>query len=118
MHEMALMADILNIVQEDAHSKGIKKLTVVEIIVGELSNAMPDALQMAFAVYKEQNPSLFTTSATLLIHIEEALAECVLCHTIYKPGQKLSFCPQCHFPSGKMTAGETFQILSYEGERQ
>jgi len=118
MHEMALMADILNLIQEDAYQKKIVKLSSVEIIVGELSNIMPDALEMAFAIYKEQNPFLFTEQATLLIYIEAAEAECVLCKTVYKPSQKLSICPNCHFPSGRMISGETFQIQSYEGEKQ
>ena len=74
MHEMALMGDILNIIIEDAEQKGIKKFNNIELLVGELSNAMPDALEMAFAIYKEQNPQLFSENASLHIEHEEALS--------------------------------------------
>ena len=116
MHEMALMGDILNIIIEDAEQKGIKQFNKIELIVGELSNAMPDALKMAFAIYKEQNPQLFSEDASLHIEHEEALSECVFCQTTYKPDLKISICPSCNMPSGKLISGETFQVLSYEGE--
>ena len=116
MHEMALMGDILNIIIEDAEKKDIKQFHKIELMVGELSNAMPDALEMAFAIYKEQNPTLFTEGASLHIQFEEAVSECIFCKTVYKPDLKISICPSCNMPSGKLIAGETFQVLSYEGE--
>ena len=116
MHEMALMGDILNIIIEDAEQKGIKQFNNIELIVGELSNAMPDALKMAFAIYKEQNPQLFSEDASIHIQHEEALAECIFCQTTYKPDLKISICPSCNMPSGKLVSGETFQVVSYEGE--
>lgn len=116
MHEMALMGDILNIIIKDAEEKGIKQFSRVDLIVGELSNAMPDALKMAFEVYKEQNAQLFTKDASLHIQLEEAKAECIFCKTVYKPDFKISICPSCQMPSGKLISGETFQVLSYEGE--
>lgn len=115
MHEMALMGDILQIVQEDASKKGISILEKVELTVGEVSNAMPDALKMAFDIFKEQNPRLFDKEAVLVIHIEEAAAECIFCGETYRPVQRIALCPGCQMPSGKITSGETFQVLSYEG---
>ena len=116
MHEMALMGDILKIIIEDAEKKDIKQFRQVELIVGELSNAMPDALRMAFTIYKEQNPHLFMEDASLHIQFEEALSECIFCQKTYKPDLKISICPSCNMPSGKLISGETFQVLSYEGE--
>jgi len=115
MHEMSLMGDILQLVQDDAAVNGIRKIEKVELIVGEIANAMPDALRMAFAIFREQNLHLFTETAVLVIHLEEARAKCVLCGEEYKPDQKLALCPSCHVPSGKVLTGETFQVLSYEG---
>ncbi|CAM3897168.1 hydrogenase maturation nickel metallochaperone HypA [Mesobacillus zeae] len=117
MHEMALMGDILNVIHEDAGKKGISKIQKVELIVGDVSNALPDALHMAFEIFKEQNKVFFEDSAALVIHREEAKAECVVCGKEYIPDQKLAFCPVCRMPSGKIISGETFQILSYEGRQ-
>ncbi|MEH6907850.1 hydrogenase maturation nickel metallochaperone HypA/HybF [Neobacillus drentensis] len=115
MHEMALMGDILQLVHEDAAEKGLNKIEKVELIVGEIANAMPDALRMAFAIFREQNPHLFTNQAELVIHLEVAEAECILCGEKYRPDQKIALCPNCNVPSGKVLTGETFQVLSYEG---
>jgi len=115
MHEMALMGEILQVIEQDSKEKGIGIIEKVELIVGEISNVMPDALTMAFDIFKEQNPHFLMTEATLIIHFEEAGAECVLCGRQYKPDQRIAICPDCQFPSGKITSGETFKILSYEG---
>lgn len=115
MHEMSLMGDILQLVQEDATEKGIEKVNRVELIVGEISNALPDALELAFDIFRDQNLHFFTEDALLIIHREEASAECVLCGETYRPSQKLALCPNCQIPSGKILSGETFQVLSYEG---
>jgi hydrogenase nickel incorporation protein HypA/HybF len=115
MHEMALIGDILHLVYEDATAKGLHKIEKVELIVGEIANAMPDALSMAFDIFREQNSQLFTEKAELIIHLEKALAECILCGEKYRPVQKIALCPSCNIPSGKVLTGETFQVLSYEG---
>ncbi|MBO0958271.1 hydrogenase maturation nickel metallochaperone HypA [Neobacillus sp. MM2021_6] len=117
MHEMSLMGDILQLVQEDAAAKGIQKVEKVELIVGEIANAMPDALRMAFDLFRAQNLHLFSESAELVIHLEEAKAKCVLCGKEYRPDQKIALCPCCLVPSGQVLAGETFQVLSYEGSQ-
>jgi hydrogenase nickel incorporation protein HypA/HybF len=115
MHEMALMGDILELVCEDSAEKGLHKIEKVELIVGEIANAMPDALRMAFDIFREQHRHFFTDQAELVIHIEEAEAECVLCGEKYRPDHKIALCPNCNVPSGKVLTGESFQVLSYEG---
>lgn len=117
MHEMALMGDILQLVEKDAQQKGLEKIVSIELLVGQISNVMPDALTMAFAIIKEQNPHFFTKDAELFIRHEEAQAECTICGQIYKPSQKIALCPNCQFPSGKIVCGEAFEILSYEGRK-
>lgn len=118
MHEMALMGEILRVIETSSKEKGIGKIEKVELIVGEVSNVMPDALTMAFDIFKEQNPHFICQEAQLVMHIEEAQAECVLCNNKYKPDQRIAICPDCQFPSGKITAGERFEILSYEGREE
>jgi hydrogenase nickel incorporation protein HypA/HybF len=118
MHEMALMGDILQLVQEDAEFKSINRIEKVELIVGEISNAMPDALRMAFDIFRDQNLHIFSEKAILVIHVEEAIAECILCGKQYRPTQKIALCSNCNLPSGKILAGEIFQVLSYEGSHE
>lgn len=116
MHEIALMGDILNIVSKDMEAKGLKKMNKVTVVVGDLSNAMPDALEMAFDIYKAQKHDCLHPDAILRIEREEAQAKCVFCGEIYTPEQKIALCPKCNMPGGQLISGETFQVISYEGE--
>ena len=115
MHEMALMGDIVQLVWDSAKERGFKKVSKIELIVGTLSNAMPDALEMAFSVYRAQHVDIFTPDAILEIEVEEALAKCVACGHEYRPDQKLTICPSCGMPTGNLVRGETFRVKSYEG---
>ncbi|MDF2536954.1 MAG: hydrogenase nickel incorporation protein HypA [Bacillales bacterium] len=115
MHEMALMGDILQIVWEDAQNQGFSKINRIELTVGTLSQAMPDALEMAFSIYKEQYQNIFDRSAEVIFDVEEAVACCTECNTTYIPDRKITICPECGMPTGNLIKGQTFQVKSYEG---
>lgn len=115
MHEMALMGDILNLIEQDASENKIDKVEEIELIVGELCNAMPEALEMAFDLYKTSNITFLEKDARLVLLREEARARCTICGIEYHPEQRIALCPSCRFPSGKVISGETFKINSYKG---
>lgn len=115
MHEIGLMGDILNLIKDDLKTKNLKKVTEIELIVGDLSNAMPDALMMALDIYKTQNIEFLDNDTKLIIINEEAKAICALCNVEYVPDQLIAICPNCNFPSGKIVKGETFKVNSYNG---
>ncbi|MDF2606010.1 MAG: hydrogenase nickel incorporation protein HypA [Bacillales bacterium] len=116
MHEMALMGDILNLVFDDAKQKKITKVKSITLTVGQLSNALPDALEMAFDINKAQGHDMLSDSSKLNIIIEEAKATCIFCEELYKPTHRIAICPKCNMPGGKLTSGETFKVETYEGE--
>lgn len=115
MHELALMGDILTLVETDARGRGLGTVTNVTLLVGALSNALPDALEMAFAMFKAQGTTMLTEAAELTIIREEAQAYCPLCEKTYVPEQRIAVCPDCGMPGGKLLAGESFQVRTYEG---
>lgn len=115
MHEMALMGDILQLVEQDARIRSFKQIDRIELIVGDYSNALPDALEMAFEVFRARELAMLSKQSQLMIIEEKAKAKCTVCGHEYTPDTRLSICPECGLPSGKLTAGETFQVKSYEG---
>ncbi len=115
MHEMALMGDILQLIEKDARSRNMEKIEKVELIVGDLSNALPDALEMAFTIFRARGLALLSEQSELVIKKEAARAKCTVCGFEYNPDARLSICPKCSLPSGILTAGETFKVQSYEG---
>jgi hydrogenase nickel incorporation protein HypA/HybF len=116
MHELGLMGDILNLINEDLANSKLKKVTEIELLVGKLSNAMPDALEMALEIYKAEEIGFLAPETKLIIVTEEAEAICVLCDNKYKPDQLLAICPNCQVPSGRIISGESFKIISYNGK--
>lgn len=115
MHEMALMGDILQLVEEDARKRSMNRVDKIELVVGDLSNALPDALEMAFDVHKARGLALLTEASRLMIIREKAKAVCTVCGHEYLPDSRISICPECGLPSGQLTEGETFRVESYEG---
>lgn len=116
MHELALMGDILNLIEKDLKERNMNKVNKIELVVGDLSNALPDALEMAFDIYKSQEIEFIDKNAELIIVREKAKALCTVCNIEYDIEYKISICPQCGLPSGKIIEGETFKIHSYNGE--
>ena len=115
MHELSLMGDILNLITTDATDRGIKKIDHIHLIVGELSNAMPDALDMAFSIFKAQGVDILSPDSILTMDIEKANAQCVLCELEYEPDQRLAVCPNCLIPTGKLISGDKFSVEFYKG---
>ncbi|WP_100487223.1 hydrogenase maturation nickel metallochaperone HypA [Sporolactobacillus pectinivorans] len=116
MHEMGLMEDALQMVSEDAEKRGIERVDKISLIVGDLSNVLPDALRFAFEAFRqtEEIPRISTHTCLEIIK-ERGLARCVLCGKEYEPTEYLALCPDCDMPFGVIQSGETFKIESYEG---
>lgn len=116
MHEMGLMEDAIQIVSEDAEKHGFRNIDSVTLIVGDLSNVLPDALQFAFEAIKRSGESPLLSAQTRLDLVRErGRAKCTVCEIEYEPTQYLAICPECGMPFGVLLSGETFKIESYEG---
>ncbi|RAV01773.1 hydrogenase maturation nickel metallochaperone HypA [Paenibacillus sp. YN15] len=117
MHELSLMGDVLALVKRDAEARGFAEITRVRLLVGDLSNALPDALEMAFDMYKAEGTAMLASEAQLALELRQARATCVLCGLDYVPERSAAaaMCPVCRFPGGRITEGEEFKVLSYEG---
>ncbi len=116
MHELGLMGDILNLINEDLNNSKLETVLEIELLVGDLSNAMPDALDMALEIYKQEGIKFLVPETKLKIVREQAKAVCALCNTEYEPDQRIALCPDCKLPSGKVITGESFKIISYHGK--
>lgn len=115
MHEMSLMSEIIRLVSEDAVARGIRKVNKIEVIVGDLSNVLPDALELAFMFFQRQQSSVIDEGTELHIIREVAKAQCQSCHCEFHPDYKVALCPECEVPSSLLVSGETFRVESYEG---
>ena len=118
MHEMSLMSEIIQIVSEDAAARGFKKVNSIEVIVGDLSNVLPDALELAFMFFQRQEGRIIDENTKLNIIREAAKARCQTCDCEFNPDYKIALCPRCDLPGSLLVSGETFRVESYEGSEE
>lgn len=115
MHEMSLMSEIIKIVSDDARLHGFRKVDKIDVIVGDLSNVLPDALELAFFHFRKQGLGIVGENANLEIIREVAIAKCQTCLFEFTPDYRMSLCPKCELPNCLLVSGETFRVESYEG---
>ncbi|QGG48466.1 hydrogenase maturation nickel metallochaperone HypA/HybF [Heliorestis convoluta] len=112
---MALMQSMVSLLQEEAAKNKIQSITKVKMSVGALTHALPDALQFAFSVVKEEPP--FSPQALLEIEWIETRAYCNSCTLEFEvQGEQLFTCPQCQSFTVKVIAGRELSIDYFEGE--
>ncbi|WP_071394770.1 hydrogenase maturation nickel metallochaperone HypA/HybF [Bacillus tuaregi] len=115
MHEMSLMSEIIEIVSRDASLHGFSKVDKIDLIVGELANVMPEALELAFFHFRQQGIGLLNENTKLEIIREVAKAKCQECWFEFTPDYRIALCPKCGISNGLLVSGETFQVEAYEG---
>lgn len=112
MHESALIASILSIVDEKLQQNNLERLTSIKLLVGEYSGAIPDALRFAFiaavadTVHKD---------ATLEIEEIPAEAECRFCKAVFKYEAGMT-CPECEGIAPKLIKGDELRIEYLDAE--
>lgn len=115
MHEMSLMYEIIQLVSEDAKLRGFQKVKEIQVIVGDLSNVLPDALELAFLYFCKEKEGLLNEESQLTIIREKAITECQNCFYKFEPDYRIALCPKCNLLEGLIISGETFRVEYYEG---
>ncbi|MBM7096730.1 hydrogenase maturation nickel metallochaperone HypA [Bacillus sp. H-16] len=115
MHEMSLMEDLIRLVSDDAEQRGIRHISKITVIVGDLSNVLPDALELAFLFMRTRELAVVNEETELEMVKEEARAVCRSCDYTFIPDYRIAFCPKCRLPRAIVVSGETFRVESYEG---
>lgn len=113
MHEMSLMQGVVDLLRKSALENNIKKITRVLLVVGEMTMAVPDALQFAFETFKDEE--LFR-SAVLEIRMEPVRGECKDCHCQFDIKDFVFLCPSCSGPNVRVASGRDLYIDYYEGD--
>ncbi|MDI6812319.1 MAG: hydrogenase maturation nickel metallochaperone HypA [Desulfitobacteriaceae bacterium] len=115
MHEMGLMASMVELLTESARHNQIQKINKVKLVVGKMSMALPDALQLAFDVYKAEG--LFSSEAVLEIEERETMGRCRSCGRRFPVLDNCLFvCPDCQGIDVEVISGRELYIDHYEGE--
>ncbi len=114
MHELALTEEICEIIAKSAQQEGLRRVERVSLVVGELSTALPEAIEFSFYAII---PNTSLEGARLDITVEPLSLDCRECGLtgFYCPPPKL-VCPSCQSREIDIKAGQHLYIDFYEGE--
>lgn len=112
MHELGIMTGVLESASQAAHDAGATKLLSVKLSVGEMTEAIEDALVFAFEALTEDDP--FLKGSTLEVNMIKPKSKCLECGNVYEHDRFHMFCPECDSFATELIAGRELQIDSIE----
>ena len=112
MHELGIMTGVLDAARTASRDAGATKLLKVSISVGEMTEAIEDALVFAFEALTEGD--LFTEGAELEINMIRPRSRCLECGEEFEHDRFHMFCPKCDSFATELLAGREMQIDSIE----
>lgn len=115
MHEMGLVAEMITLLSQSARENNIAKINRVNLVVGKMTTALPDALKLAFDALKTED--IFSPQAELDIEERETVARCLTCGNSFSvPDNYLFICPNCEGLKVEIISGRELYVASFEGE--
>ena len=112
MHELGIMTGVVSSVNAAAHNAGATKVLRVRLSVGEMTEAIEDALRFAWEVLQESEPLL--AEAELEINMVKPRSVCFECGAEYEHDRFHMLCPECGSFATKLIAGRELQIDSLD----
>jgi hydrogenase nickel incorporation protein HypA/HybF len=115
MHELSIMSNVLDIVVQHASQNSARKVTKIHLLVGELSDYIPEWMQTYFDFVSKDT---IAENAELVVEMVKASLKCDDC------GNEFNFnkndwqfsCPQCNSPNITIISGRELTVKSIEIE--
>ena len=113
MHEFGITENIVNIALAKADEAQARKVTQINLVIGELSGFAPDCIQFYF-----DSLSKDTIAQGAILHFELVPAQlsCRDCSAIFQPRDTLWSCPECRGQSVEISKGRELYMESMEVE--
>lgn len=114
MHELAITQNIIDIAVEYAQPAGARHITVIHLVIGDLSSIVDDSVQFYFDFLA---PGTMAEGAQLVFKRVPARYRCRACAHEFTPGQGLAWqCPACQEWGVEVLQGQEFYVESIEVE--
>lgn len=114
MHELGIMTSVFDAVCGSAREAGASRVLSVSLSVGEMTEAIDEALIFAFEALQELEEYALCKGAELTITRVEPESICLECGAQYKHDRFHMLCPECGSFATELIAGRELQIESIE----
>lgn len=111
MHELGIMTSVMSVVEQTAQANGATAVTKVSLVVGEMTEAIEDALFFAFDALKEGS---IAAEAELEIRMVPPKSSCPECGNVFVHDRFSRGCPQCGNMLTTLIEGKELAIESIE----
>ncbi len=111
MHELPVAESILKIALEHAKQAGARKISALNLVIGELSSIVDDSVQFYWDVVAKDT---IAEGAVLNFRRVPAELQCMTCFHKYRLNGKELVCPQCGGVGVKILSGEEFSLESID----
>ena len=112
MHELPMTEGLLAVALDAARKAGARRITAIDLVVGELASIVDDSVQFYFDILSEGTPA---EGAELRFSRESGNATCRDCHHQFSVSPPITpTCPACGSPRLTVTGGREFYVSSIE----
>ena len=111
MHELSLTQSLVAIAEDHARQAGGTVIRSVTVEIGELSGAMPEALEFAFDVCSK---GTLADGATLILRRIPGHGRCAACATEADCHELVAVCPHCGALTFEIDAGRELRVVELE----
>lgn len=114
MHELSITESLLNTACEYAEKNQAKRVTALNLVIGELSGVIDESVQFYWDMISENT---VCEKAILKFEKKNAMMHCAECENEFKLEGELMPCPKCGSMNLKVLSGREFMLDSIEIER-
>lgn len=114
MHELGIMTGVMDAVCESARQAGATSVLRIDLSIGEMTEAIVDALNFAFEALRELPEYALCEHADLQVNIVRPKSRCLECGAEFEHDRFHLFCPECDSFATQLIAGREMQIDAIE----
>lgn len=113
MHELSVTQSILDISLRHAQTANAKRVTDINLVIGEFSSLVDDSVQFYWDIIARE-----TIAQGARLHFNRIPGEmtCGNCGHIFQPGGETFECPSCSSAFVRITKGDEFRVESIDVE--
>lgn len=113
MHEVSIMNDVINIVEESAQENNLKEVNNVYLNIGEFNFIENDSLFFIFDILKKDT---ICENAKLIINNIKGKGRCEYCSEEFQISYFSRICPKCNKYIENITSGYELNIYEIDGK--
>ena len=108
MHELGILYEAVQMADQAAKDNGVKKVSALQLEVGELSGCVPRFFEMYYPMVIEDFPTM--KESRLMIDIVKGEGLCNECGALYNVMRNEGKCPACGSRDKKIISGRDFMV--------